>query len=311
MARSIRIGTRQSNLARWQAEWCADQLVQQGYSVELVLLETQGDVTVGSLAAAGGTGLFTKRIQQALLDDEADLAVHSLKDLPTVAHPDLELAAVPIREDSADAWVSPHATTVAELPPGSIVGTGSIRRQAQVLNANPQLQVHDIRGNVETRLGKLDSGEFQAIVLACAGLRRLKFEDRITWRLPDEIMLPAVGQGALGIEIRRGDDAARAAAEMLIDRDSMNAVLAERALLRELEAGCLAPVGCRADVIAQDGQQQLQLKAVVLDAQGKQRLDYLGTGDFEHPEALGEQAARELLAQGAAQLIGDARRQKD
>lgn len=309
MSRPIRIGTRQSNLARWQAEWCAAQLQGQGYLVELVFLETQGDVTVGSLAAAGGQGLFTKRIQQALLDDEADIAVHSLKDLPTVAHPDLELVAVPAREDAADAWISPQATTLADLPPGSVVGTGSIRRQAQVLNANPRLEVRDIRGNVETRLAKLDAGEYHAIILACAGLRRLKFEDRITWRLPDEVMLPAVGQGALGIEIRRDDMNARHAATCLVDPESMQAVLAERALLRTLEAGCLAPVGCLATAIGDETHRRLQLKAVVLDAQGRERMDYFGEGEFDQPEALGEQAAEELLAKGAARLIGDARRQ--
>lgn len=306
MSRVLRIGTRKSNLALWQAKWCAARLSEHGFQVELVHLVTQGDVTKGSLAQAGGQGLFTKRIQQALFDQEADLAVHSLKDLPTDPTPGLRLAAVPEREIPNDVMVSHQANTLMELPAGAVVGTGSIRRQAQVLFARPDCQVADIRGNVETRLEKLDAGEYDAIVLARAGMHRLGLSDRMTEVIDSETMMPAVGQGALGIEVRGDDEESLKAARLLIHEPSMQAVTAERALLRSLRAGCLAPVGCLATV---DEHSQLTLKATVLDSQGKQRLVETVSGEAAQAESIGISAADALLHQGAAELIAQSRPQ--
>lgn len=297
----IRIGTRKSQLALWQANWCVDQLRVQGVDAEIIEIVTKGDVTKGSLAAVGGQGLFTKAIQQALLANEVDLAVHSLKDLPTQPSEGLELVAVPLREEPRDVLVARDELNFDDLPPRAIVGTGSIRRQAQILNARPDLIVKDIRGNVETRIGKMDDGEYDAIVLAFAGMHRLKLDERITQIFPDQIMLPAVGQGALGLEARADDNATREAAVLLNDLASWFRVTAERALLRTLKAGCLAPVGCLAQV--DDNSNELTLQSVVLDPKGETRLDATHSGLMAEAESIGIQAAEDLLNQGAGPLI--------
>lgn len=298
----LRLGTRASALARWQAEWVATQLQQRGVAVELVPIVTQGDVKTGPLGQIGGQGLFTKELQRALLDDRIDLAVHSLKDLPTEAVEGLAVAVVPERESTADVLVSARADSIAALPPAARIGTGSLRRKAQLLHQRPDLIVEDIRGNVETRLRKLDEGQYDAIVLAEAGLKRLGFAERIAAIIPTRQMLPAIGQGALGIETRADDERVRALLAPLDHAASHQAVLAERALLSRLRAGCLAPVGAW----GRFEQDRLLLDAVVLSHDGASRLAVSDSAAGD-ALALGERVAQQLLAQGAAELISDSR----
>lgn len=271
-----------------------------GIEVEIIHLVTAGDVTQGSLAAAGGEGLFTKRIQQALLDHEVDLAVHSLKDLPTDPVPGLALASVPIREEPFDVMVSNLANTLAELPAGAVVGTGSIRRQAQLLNAYPHLKVADIRGNVETRLAKIETDDYDAVILAHAGIHRLGLASQITQQIPFEIMLPAVGQAALGLESRDEDSATMEVARLLDHSPTHASVVAERTLLRKLRAGCLAPVGC---LVEPGVNETLSLRAVVLSPDGTEKITLEEDGSALEPVQLGETAAEKLLAEGAEALI--------
>lgn len=299
----LRLGTRGSALARWQADWVATQLGGLGAEVEIVLITTTGDVTQHALSAVGGQGLFTKEIQRALLDNRIDLAVHSLKDLPTEPVAGLHLAAVPPRESPGDVLVSSKDQGIDALLFGARVGTGSRRRQSQLRHYRGDLQVHDIRGNVDTRLRRLDSGEFDAIVLAEAGLNRLGLTNRITQVLPYTVMLPAVGQGALGIETRADDRLTTSVVARLNDPPTRVAVLAERALLAGLRGGCLAPVGAW----ARPQQTQLRLTATVLSVDGSRKVAVALSGELTEPEQLGSAAARELLALGAADLIADAR----
>jgi hydroxymethylbilane synthase len=329
--RRLRIGTRGSDLARWQANWIADRLSGMGQEVEIIHITTQGDVSSQPLGMIGGQGLFTKEIQRALLDGEIDVAVHSLKDLPTVPIAGLQLVAVPERENVGDALVSPgnwralsrsrsrKTSGISEkrpnscesgykehftaLPQGARIGTGSARRRAQLLFARGDLQVLDIRGNVDTRLRKLDDGQYDAIVLAEAGMRRLGLEERITHVIPKELMLPAVGQGALGIEARSDDSEALDVLAGLNHAASHAAVLAERAMLAALEAGCLAPVGVWARI--SDG--HLVLDSVVLASDGSRRVAANVEGPLDEALELGQRAARDLLAQGAAELIAASR----
>jgi hydroxymethylbilane synthase len=298
----LRLGTRASALARWQAEWVAARLQENGVAVELVPIVTQGDVKTGPLGQIGGQGLFTKELQRALLDDRIDLAVHSLKDLPTEAVEGLAVAVVPERESTADVLVSSRADSIESLPPAARIGTGSLRRKAQLLHQRPDLIVEDIRGNVETRLRKLEEGQYDAIVLAEAGLKRLGFADRIAGIIPTQQMLPAIGQGALGIETRSGDVRVRALLAPLDHAPSRQAVLAERTLLSRLRAGCLAPVGAW----GRFEQDRLLLDAVVLSHDGVSRLAASDSAAGE-AMALGERVAERLLAQGAAELINQAR----
>ncbi len=303
----LRLGTRGSPLARWQADWVTGELTRLGYRVEQVLITTQGDVRTGALGSFGGVGVFTKEIQRALLDGQIDLAVHSLKDLPTEHVPGLSLAAVPSREVPGDVLVSRHAGGLDGLPAGARLGTGSTRRRAQLLHVRPDLQVLDIRGNVETRLAKLDAGDYDAIVLAEAGLTRLGLVDRIQTVLPKTIILPAIGQGALGLETRDDDSRTQAALRSLDDPTTHQAVLAERAFLSTLRGGCLAPVGGWAQEIVEAGESRLQLEGVVLSADGRKRLAGRVVGQMCDAESLGKQLADELLAQGALELIHAAR----
>jgi len=300
----LRLGTRGSQLARWQAHWVAGELRRLGHDVELIEIATHGDADRSrSIEEIGTLGVFTKEIQRALLADEVDLGVHSLKDLPTEPVNGLVLAAVPARESPADVLVTRTTATLESLPHGARVGTGSLRRQAQLRHARPDLQIEDIRGNVDTRLRKLDEGQFDAIVLAEAGLRRLGLSGRITEVLPFDVMLPAVGQGALAVECRADDDATLAALQRLEDCDTRSAVTAERALLAHLRGGCLAPIGAWGHV--EDG--VLKLSAVVLSADGKQRLAAEDSALPDEATALGRRVADNLLGQGAAELIAGAR----
>jgi len=314
--RPLRLGTRGSQLARWQAEWVAGELQRLGHTIQLIEIATRGDVDrTRPIEEIGTRGVFTKEIQRALLADEVDLAVHSLKDLPTEPVDGLVLAAVPLRESPADVLVVSNrgsdvgahegraADILDELPSGARVGTGSLRRQAQLRHLRAHLQVMDVRGNVDTRLRKLDEGEFHAIVLAEAGLRRLGLHDRVTRVLPFEVMLPAVGQGALGIECRDADRATLAALAPLEDAASRVAVTAERALLAHLRGGCMAPVGAHGRV--SDG--VVKLSAVVLSVDGATRLTAQDSATIGGAESLGQRVAEMLIAQGATALIAASR----
>jgi hydroxymethylbilane synthase len=304
-ARTLRIGTRGSKLARWQSDWVAARLLEAGVAAEIVEISTTGDVEqLGPLAALGGVGVFTKEIQAALLAGLVDLAVHSLKDLPTQTVEGLRLAAVPPRQSVADALVARSASSLDGLPAGARVGTGSLRRRAQLLHLRPDLVMLDIRGNVDTRLKKLAAGEFDAIVLAVAGLRRLALDGQISEVLDPPRMLPAAGQGALSIECRADDEEAAAAVAFLDDAATRLAVTAERAALGVLHGGCSAPIGAWSRI--EDG--ELRLDAVVADASGKRVLRADAAVDKHgSPEQLGSRVAEALLAQGAAELIAAAR----
>src|SRR3954454_14966916 len=246
MSSPLRLGTRGSPLARWQADYVQHLLrpVVAPRPVELVLIETHGDRDQASaLSAMGGFGVFTKAIQNALLDGRADIAVHSLKDLPTIPEPALELAAVPPRGPTGDAFVATKFRRFDDLPDGAVVGTSSLRRRAQLLNRRPDLKLIDLRGNVETRLRKLDEQNLDAIILAEAGLVRLGLADRVTELLDQSWMLPAVGQGAIGLECRTADDESRRLVGAVNDPDTSRRVFAERAMLYALGGGCLVPIG--------------------------------------------------------------------
>jgi hydroxymethylbilane synthase len=271
--------------------------------VELVPITTQGDVKTAPLGQIGGQGLFTKEIQRALLDGRVDVAVHSLKDLPTAPVVGLALAAVPERESVHDVLVANRFRCFAELPAGARVGTGSLRRKAQLLHARPDLNVLDIRGNVDTRLKKLDAEEYDAILLAEAGLNRLGLSARAVEVLPLSLMLPAVGQGALAIEARADDVATRTALAPLNDANTHAAVIAERSLLFALRAGCLAPVGAWGRLEAAE----LILDTAVLGPDGKQKIAASRRGLAADAASLGQSAAEELLDAGAANLIAAAR----
>ena len=241
--RPLRIGTRASKLARWQSDWVAAELTKLGAQVEIVEITTRGDVEqLGPVGSIGTQGVFTKEIQAAVLSGDVDLAVHSLKDLPTEQVAGLVLAATPPRENVADALVTNIATSLAELPAGARVGTGSLRRRAQILHLRPALHVAGIRGNVDTRLRKLDDGEFDAIILAAAGLTRLGLAGRITELLEAPRMMPAPGQGSLALECRADDVATLEIVGRLNDPATRLGIVAERAVLAALHGGCSAPI---------------------------------------------------------------------
>ena len=298
----LRLGTRGSTLARWQADWVAGQLQQQGIEVSIILISTTGDTQTGSLTAGGSPGLFTKEIQAALLRDEIDVAVHSLKDLPTQSSEGLSLAAIPLRESPWDVLISSQSASLDQLAAGACVGTGSPRRKAQLLHIRPDLHVTEVRGNVDTRLKKLADGQYDALILAEAGLRRLGLHDQITEVLTPAQMLPAVGQGALGIEVRSQDQQHQDILESLNDPATVAAVTAERTVLSTLQAGCLAPVATWGRV----DDDQLLLDAIVLNGDGSQRLVAQGQGSISQVTEVGQDVAQQLLRQGAAQLIAEA-----
>ena len=303
MATPIRLGTRTSNLARWQAEWVAAQLRRQDVEVELVPITTAGDVQPESIKRIGEQGVFTKELQRALLDGRIDLAVHSLKDLPTDEVPGLCLASVPERAPAGDVLVCPNYSSLDELPKAAVVGTGSLRRRAQLLHKRDDLQINDIRGNVDTRLRKVFDGECDALVLAQAGLQRLGLERRITQVLPMSIVLPAVGQGALGLETRRDDPPTSQSVQQLNHQPTHHAVLAERAMLSALNGGCLAPVAAWARM----EDDRLTLTGRVLSADGVEMLEETLSASPADAVELGCKVAEVLLARGADRLISASR----
>ncbi len=303
---TVRIGTRGSPLARWQAGWVADRLREAHPGLEVVLVEikTQGDRDRNSpLSAIGGLGLFTKEIQRALADSAVEVAVHSLKDLPTSGPEGLMLGAVPPREDLADALIAPRHQTLEALPRGATVGTGSLRRRAQLLFARPDLRVVDVRGNVETRLDQALRGTLDAVVLAEAGLRRLHLHHHVTERLGPPRFLPAVGQGALGIECRASDESTRRLLAPLDDPATRRAVLAERAALAELEGGCMIPMAAWARDVDDEAGPALALDAVVFDPDGRERVSAGEVGRQDDPGALGRRVAQSLRGLGADALL--------
>lgn len=302
-APALRLGTRRSLLARTQSEQVAAALRERsGRDVELVEVTTHGDVSDAPLSQIGGTGVFVSALREALLDGRIDLAVHSLKDLPTAAAAGLVVAAVPEREDPRDVLVARDGLTLGELGAGDRVGTGSPRRAAQLRALDLGLEVVDVRGNVDTRLRRVADGELDAVVLARAGLLRLARADEATEVLDPLRLLPAPGQGALALECRADDDATRRACATLDDEVSRGCVTAERAVLAALEAGCTAPVGVLADWAEGDDGPELYLRAVVSAPDGSGELRRSVTGPAADAVPLGHRLAAMLLDDGAAHL---------
>jgi hydroxymethylbilane synthase len=304
MPKKIVIATRESQLALWQAEHVKARLMElhPGLEVELLGMTTQGDQILDSpLSRIGGKGLFVKELETAMAEGRADLAVHSIKDVPMDLPPGFELAAISKREDPRDAFVSRKYASLGDLPAGARVGTSSLRRQVQLRAAFPTLDVDTLRGNVNTRLRKLEEGQYDAILLAAAGLKRLGLNAHIRAILSPEESLPAVGQGALGIEIRSGRPDLAALLAPLNDAETSACVRAERAMSRMLHGGCQAPIGGYAEM--RGG--QIHLRAFVADLEGIRFYKSEVQGDPRDPEAVGQNAARELIAQGADTLLAE------
>jgi hydroxymethylbilane synthase len=304
VTRTLRIGTRASTLATTQSGHVADLIRERlGREVELVEITTEGDVTAAPLASLGGTGVFVSALREALLRGDVDVAVHSLKDLPTTPADGITLAAVPTREDPRDAVVARDGLTLGELPAGSRVGTGSPRRVAQLEALGLGLEISGIRGNVDTRIGKVASGEYDAVVLARAGLARLGRLDEITEVLDPLQMLPAPGQGALAIECRSDDTELVSELGALDDAHSRAAVTAERAVLATLEAGCSAPLGALADVVEGEDGEELWIRAIALSLDGGLSVRMSTSGAVEDAAATGHRLASDMLAEGAQDLM--------
>lgn len=300
--RPLRIATRKSQLALWQAEHVAALLRRAhfGLQIELVPMVTQGDrIQDRSLAAIGGKGLFIKELEVALEEERADIAVHSMKDLPGDLPTGLGIAAVLERADARDALLSTSVIRLEDLPRGARVGTSSLRRQAQLLAARPDLKIEAMRGNVDTRLRRLDAGEMDAIVLACAGLIRLGLESRITARLDPKISLPAVAQGIIGIECRRADSRTLGLVAVLDHPATRTAMDAERAFAHRLGGSCQSPIAAHARL---DGR-RLMLEGLVAEPDGTRLLRDALSGDTEEPVVLGRRLAERILAAGAGPLL--------
>ena len=304
MSQTIRIATRKSPLALWQAEFVKAKLLQHNkdLDVQLVAMTTRGDVLLDTpLAKVGGKGLFVKELEVAILENRADIAVHSMKDVPMEFPSGLGLAVICEREDPLDAFVSNQYTALEQLPDGAVVGTSSLRRQCQIRAKFPSLKIKDLRGNVNTRLGKLDNGDYDAIILASAGLLRLGMEDRIASRLPAELCLPAGGQGAVGIECRDQDQATLDLLDSLNHADTNTRVTAERALNRHLQGGCQVPIACYAEL--EDN--NLRVRALVGSVDGSLILEDEISGPRESAEQLGVELAERLLAAGAGAILAE------
>ncbi|MDC3213569.1 hydroxymethylbilane synthase [Pseudoalteromonas distincta] len=300
----VRIATRKSALALWQAEFVKAELERfhADVRVELVPMSTQGDIILDTpLAKIGGKGLFVKELEQAMLDGRADIAVHSMKDVPVEFPQGLALHTICEREDPRDAFVSNNFANLSELPQGAIVGTSSLRRQCQIKALRPDLDIRDLRGNVNTRLGKLDDGQYDAIILAAAGLIRLEMESRIADYIEPEVSLPANGQGAVGIECRIDDEVTKALLAPLEHTQTRIRVNAERSMNRYLEGGCQVPIGAYALV---DGE-QVHLRGLVGAVDGSEILRDEVAGHVNDAEKLGIELAKKLLAQGADKILAE------
>jgi hydroxymethylbilane synthase len=297
MAR-LRIGSRGSQLALWQANHVGALLRERGHEVELQIIKTTGDkITDVALAKVGTKGMFTKEIEEALAEGCIDLAVHSLKDLPTELSPGFEIAAVTTRENPRDVFCSPKYGSIEELPRAARVGTSSLRRQAQLKAVRRDLDIHPLRGNVDTRLRKLEDGEYDAIILAAAGLNRLGKTQLVRQVIPAEVMCPAAGQGALGIEIRAGDSVTRQHLAFMDDAASRATTTCERALLNKLGGGCQVPIGAFAEV----HNERLHLEAIVADPDGSKVLRE--SRDGTDPVQLGESVGETLLRRGGDAIL--------
>ena len=303
----LRVGTRGSALARSQTAIVVAALASLGIKADTVEIVTTGDRSTAALTQIGGTGVFVSALRDALLGGEIDIAVHSYKDLPTAPEPGLVVPAVPAREDPRDVLVARDGLTLAELPVGAVIGTGAPRRAAQILALGLGVEVVPIRGNVDTRLRKVSSGEVDAVVLARAGLARLDRLDVITETLDPLLVLPAPAQGALAVECRESDGELVAQLAALDHADSRAAVLAERALLAGLEAGCTAPVGALAVLAEGDHGQELFLRGSVTAADGSDAVRLSATGPVTDAQAIGRRLAADLLAEGAKNLVGSTR----
>ena len=296
------IATRRSRLALWQAEHIRQRLqaLHRGLAVELLPLSTRGDELIDRrLDQAGGKGLFVKELEQAMSDGRADLAVHSIKDVPAQLPAGFALAAITAREDPRDVFLSKHFRSLGQMPSGATVGTSSLRRSAQIAERHPRLEIRLLRGNVDTRLAKLDRGEYDAIVLAAAGLERLGLAARATAHLELDEMLPAPGQGALGIECLGARDELAALLAPLADSSTTACVRAERAVSRALGGSCALPLAAYAQCA-----QKLRLRALVASSDGKRVVRCDLEGEVREPEAVGERAAAALRAQGAEEILG-------
>lgn len=303
MPRKLRIGTRGSRLALVQARWIAARLRQiaPGLEVEELVIRTKGDkITDVPLSKVGGKGLFIKEIEEALLEERIDLAVHSMKDMPAELPEGLVIGCVPEREDPCDALCTKGAVLEA-LPPNARVGTSSLRRQAQLKYNRPDLQVETLRGNVETRLSKMDEGRFDAVVLAAAGLKRLGLSERITERLSPQQLLPAVGQGALAVEVRAADEETTALLSKLEDPAARIAVTAERAFLSKMEGSCQVPIAAHAALSGE----RLVLDALVCDLSGERMIRRSGESGAREAARLGEQLAGEILSAGGREILDE------
>lgn len=301
---TVRIATRESALALWQAEYVKAQLehFHPNINVELVPMTTKGDIILDTpLAKVGGKGLFVKELEVAMLEDRADIAVHSMKDVPVDFPEGLGLEVICPREDPRDAFVSNTFSALSDLPQGAIVGTSSLRRQCQLKAKRPDLDIRDLRGNVNTRLKKLDEGQYDAIILAAAGLIRLKMSERITQYIEPEEMLPANGQGAVGIECRIDDDTIKALLKPLECSTTRARVLTERAMNKALEGGCQVPIASYS-VISADGK-EVHLRGLVGAIDGSEIIESEITGPVEQGEELGHTLAQELLSRGADRIL--------
>lgn len=302
MKQTLRIGTRGSQLALWQARWVQTALMDRfpDLAVELSVIKTQGDKILDvPLAQVGGKGLFVKEIEEALLDNRIDLAVHSMKDMPAEVPDGLIIGAVPQRENPFDALISKASKSILQLPEGARVGTSSLRRSAQIKYLRPDVTIISLRGNLDTRLKKLDTTDLDAIVLAAAGLIRLGMAERISTCIDDTQMLPAVGQGALCIEIRDQDSVTQSIVSKLNHNDTHAAVLAERAFLRRLEGGCQVPLAAHATITGN----QLQIKGLVAELDGGRILRATAQAVPHEAESVGYQIAEDLLNQGAGDIL--------
>lgn len=302
MRKQIRIGTRASALALWQAEWVKSELEKKypGMTVSLTKIKTTGDKILDvPLAKVGGKGLFVKEIEEAMLANEIDIAVHSMKDVPTFFPDGLHLSCITKREDARDALLSRNNVKFNDLPRGANIGTSSLRRQAQIMSIRPDFVIHQLRGNVGTRLQKLKEGKFDAIILAAAGVKRLGLEANVAEYLAPEISLPAIGQGALGIECRVDDRELNDMIAFFNHADSRICVTGERALLRRLEGGCQVPIACYGQV--KDG--KLKLSGLVGSVDGKRIVKDSIEGEPEKAEKLGVTLAEKLLSRGADVIL--------
>ena len=302
MKPTIKIGTRASKLALWQANWVKSTLNENdpAQNIELVTIKTKGDKILDvPLAKVGGKGLFVKEIEQALLDHRIDIAVHSMKDMPAEIPAGLCIGAIPEREDPADVLISKNGRLLSELPPGARIGTSSLRRGAQLLHARPDVVISPLRGNLDTRLRKLENEDLDAIVLAAAGVKRLGLENRITEFFDENLMLPAAGQGALCIEIRENDAEIEAIVTILEHPPTRTVVMGERAFLNRLEGGCQVPIAAHGKI----EKNTFILSGLVASVDGKTFIKDIVSGPQETSEAIGIQLAERLISMGAETLV--------